>query len=65
MIYYCLLPQRNLHIAKLEDLLKVLLNNGLKISTKEMSVIQERIYNIWVIQFSLRIGEFASKPLRN
>ena len=32
-------PLKSLHIAKLEDLLKALLKNGLKISTKEVSTI--------------------------
>ena len=31
------------HIGKLEDLLKALLKNGLKISPKEVSVISNRI----------------------
>ena len=30
-------------MAKLENLLKALLNNGLKISPKEMSIIQNRV----------------------
>ena len=32
-------PSKKAHIAKLEDLLKTLLKNGLKISPKEMPVI--------------------------
>ena len=35
MIFYCLLHQQNSHITKLEDLLKALLKNGLKISPKK------------------------------
>ena len=34
-----LTPSKNSHIAKLEDLLKALLKNGLKISPKNMSII--------------------------
>ena len=32
-------PSKSSHIAKLEDLLKALLKNGLKISPKEVSII--------------------------
>ena len=45
-------PSRKAHIAKLEDLLEALRKNGLKISPKEMSIIQDRTpiygkYNIY------------------
>ena len=36
-------PMKKSHIAQLEDLLKALLKNGLKISIEEMSVILNRI----------------------
>ena len=36
-------PTKKVHISKLEDLLKVLLKNRLKISPKEVSIVQNRI----------------------
>ena len=46
------IPSKKVHIAKLEDLLKALRKNGLKISPKKMSVVQDRTpvyrkYNIY------------------
>ena len=38
MIFYCL-PHQRKHMNKLEDLLKALLKNGLKISPKEVSIV--------------------------
>ena len=38
-------PMKNLHMAKLEDLLKALLKNGLKISPKSVSYLRQN-YNI-------------------
>ena len=45
MIYYCLCQQRN-HIAKLEDLLKALLINGLKISPKKCELFRKELQYI-------------------
>ena len=50
-------PTEKSHIAKLEDLLKVLLKNGLKISPESVSCL-ERSYNIWITLYSLKIGEY-------
>ena len=36
-------PSKQSHMRKLEDLLKALLKNGLKISPKKVSIIQKRI----------------------
>ena len=49
-------PSKGSHIAKLEDLLKVLLKNGLKSSPKK----QEQDYSIWSIQFLLKTEGFLS-----
>ena len=43
VIYYCLLPTKESHMAKLEDLLKVLLKNGLKISPKKYQVFRKEL----------------------
>ena len=51
-------PTKKSHIAKLEDLLKVLHKNGLKISPKKCQPL-ERNYNIWGISFLLKIREFV------
>ena len=51
-------PSKKSHIAKLEDLLKVLLKNGLKISPRNVSSL-EKNYNMWEILYSLSIGEYA------
>ena len=50
MICYCF------HIAKSEDLLKVILKNGLKISPKKCQLFGKN-YNIWDILYLLRIGK--------
>ena len=39
-------PSKKVHIAKLEDLLKALLNNGLKISQRNVSYLKQSC-NIW------------------
>ena len=36
-------PTKKVHISKLEDLLKALLKNGLKISPQKVSIIQNRV----------------------
>ena len=43
-------PTKKLHMAKLEDLLKALLKNGLKISPKSVSYLKQN-YNIWEILY--------------
>ena len=40
-------PSKRVHIAKLEDLLKASLKNGLKISPRECQFIRNRINSIW------------------
>ena len=42
------MPTKKSHIAKLEDLLKALLRNGLKISPKKCQLFRKN-YNIWGI----------------
>ena len=49
---------RKSHITKLEDLLKTLLKNGLKVSPKKCQLL-ERNCNIWGILYSLRIGLYV------
>ena len=46
-------PTKKAHMAKLEDLLKALLKNGLKISLKSASYLKEN-YNTWGIQYLLK-----------
>ena len=43
-------PMKKLHMAKLEDLLKALLKNGLKISPKKCQLFNQS-YNIWEILY--------------
>ena len=40
-------PSRQMHLRKLEDLLKALLKNGLKISPRNVNCLNQN-YNIWV-----------------
>ena len=49
-------PTKKLHIAKLEDLLKALLKNGLTISPKKCQLLEKNC-NIWKISSLLRIRE--------
>ena len=58
MICYCL-HQVKRHMDKLEDLLKVLRKNGLKISPKKCQLFRTRTYNIWEIPYLLRREEFV------
>ena len=51
-------PTMKSHISKLEDLLKVLLNNRLKISPKKCWLLEEN-YNIWETPSLSQIGEFV------
>ena len=46
------------HITKLEDLLKALLKNGLKISPKKCQLFRKK-YNTWAIQYFYKIEEFV------
>ena len=52
-------PVKKSHMAKLEDLLKVLLKNELKTSPKGVSIL-EKSYKIWGILYLLRIGVCVS-----
>ena len=51
-------PTKKSCIAKLEDLLKVLLKNGLKISLKKYQLFRKTC-NIWDISYVLSIGEYV------
>ena len=44
MTFYCLHHQKGAHMAKLEDLLKVLLKNGLKISPKKCQLFRTNLH---------------------
>ena len=46
------------HMEKLEDLLKALLKNGLKISPRNINCL-EQIYSIWVMKYSFKTKEFV------
>ena len=52
-------PSKKSHISKLEDLLRALLKNRLKISPKNVNC-SEKNYNIRAIQSLLKTREFAS-----
>ena len=43
-------PTKKAHMAKLEDLLKALLKNGLKISPKNVNYLRQN-YNTWVTPY--------------
>ena len=60
MIYYHLLHQKS-HIAKLEDLLKALLKNGLKISPKKCQLFRKKLQYMGKKIF---IEDRRVKPLR-
>ena len=51
-------PSKSSHIAKLEDLLKALFMNDLKISQRNVSYLGEDC-NTWVMRYLLRTKEFA------
>ena len=58
-------PSKQMHMRKLEDLLKALLKNGLKISPRKCQLFKNRNYNIWVI-LSLLLGKrVCVKPLHS
>ena len=44
-------PSKKSHIAKLEDLLKAFLKNGLKISSKKCQFLEQN-YSTWETQYS-------------
>ena len=47
-------PTKKLHMEKLEDLLKALLKNRLKISPKSVSYLKQN-YNIWEILYLKKV----------
>ena len=51
-------PSKSSHFNKLEDLLRVLKKNGLKMSPKKCQL-SKWSYNIWVILFSLEIKGYV------
>ena len=51
-------PSKQSHMTKLEDLLKALLKNGLKISPKNANY-SEKSYNTWVILSLSKRKEYA------
>ena len=51
-------PTKKSHIAKLEDLLKALLKNGLRSHQRNVSFL-EKNYNTWFILFLLKTRELA------
>ena len=51
-------PSKQCHMDKLEDLLKALLKNGLKISQRNANCL-ELIYNIWVMKYLFKTKECA------
>ena len=40
-------PKKKLHMAELEDLLKALLKNGLKISPKKCQLFKKELHYVW------------------
>ena len=51
-------PSKKAHMDKLEDLLKALRKNGLKISPKKCQLFRTE-YNIWEIPYLSRKEEFV------
>ena len=64
MIYYCLHPQKGAHISKLEDLLKALLKNGLKISPRKCQLFKTELQYMGNIIF-IKDRKVCIKPLRS
>ena len=54
-------PSKSSHMNKLEDLLKALLKNGLKISQRNANY-SELTYNIWVMKYLYRTKECVYNP---
>ena len=57
-------PSKKAHIAKLEDLLKTLLKNGLKISPKKCQLFKTELQNMGNIIF-IKDRKVCIKPLRS
>ena len=57
-------PTKKAHMAKLEDLLKALLKNGLKISPKKCQLFKTQLQYMWNIIF-IKDRKVCVKPLRN
>ena len=57
-------PSRELHISKLEDLIKILLKNGLKTSPKKCQLFRTELQYMGNTIF-IKKGEFALNLLRN
>ena len=51
-------PSKRSHMDKLEDLLKALLKNGLKILQRNANCLKQ-IYNIWVMKYLFKTKECA------
>ena len=54
-------PRKWSHMDKLEDLLKALSKNGLKISPKKCQLFRTS-YNIWVTKYLYKIKEYGYSP---
>ena len=54
-------PSKGSHMDKLEDLLKALLKNGLKISLKKCQLL-ELIYSIWIMKYLYKTREYVYNP---
>ena len=63
MIYYCL-RQKKSHVAKLEDLLKVLLKNGLKVLLKKCQLFRKELQYMGNTIF-IKDKRVCIKPLRS
>ena len=64
MTYYCLPPSKNSHMNKLEDLLKALLKNGLKISPKKCQLFKTSLQYMGNEIF-IKNRKVCVQPLRN
>ena len=53
-------PSKGLHLNKLEDLLKALLKNGLKISPKNNC--SDTICNTWIMKYLFKTGRYVYNP---
>ena len=63
MIFYCFHLQKSSHMAKLEDLLNALLNNGLKISPKKCQLFRTNLNYMGNAMF-IQNKRVCVKPLR-
>ena len=64
MIFLLFTPSKSSHIAKLEDLLKLLLKNGLKISQKKCQLFRTNLQYMGNEIF-IKDKRVCIKPLRN